>query len=397
MPDQRPLRIIYIHRTNGRGAEGVHISSIVREWRHAGHDVRVLSPPGIDPMASPGDRPVDKSDVRVRGVAHAWRFASTRLPQGFFEVLEIGYNLYSIVQILSAWVVFRPDLFYERYAFFHVSPALLSRLLHLPMLLEVNEVSGVKRARGQKFLRLCGAMERFVFRSARAVFPVSSFLAGRICEVRRGGEKILVVPNAVEEGILDRPTHRDIIRRRYGFENCVVAGFAGWFDEWDRLDILMDAVERVEVPYDLVALIVGDGPARKRLEETARAGRKRRAVFTGPVPRSEIFDYLDAIDIPVFPHSNVFGSPVVLFEFMALGKGVVAPKLLPFQDVISHGVNGILFDVADLDDLTHAIATLAADRELREAIGVAAKRRVRELHTWGRNARSILQFAGFGS
>ena len=347
-------------------------------------------------MATPGDRPVDKSEVRVRGLARAWRFVSTRMPQGLFEFLEIGYNFYSLVRIMVALLVFRPDLVYERYAFFHVSASLASRWLRIPLLIEVNEVSGVKRARGQKFLRLCGSMEGYVFRSARVIFPVSSFLAGRIIEVHgEGKDKICVVPNAVEEGILDRATDRDMIRRQYGIEDCVVAGFAGWFDEWDRIAFLLEAVEQVDAPDELAVLIIGDGPARAILEETAQARTGRRVVFTGPVPRAEIFDYLDAIDIPVFPHSNVFGSPVVLFEFMAMGKGVVAPRLLPFQDVITSGVNGILFNALNIDDLAGAIAELAANGALRRSLGVEAKERVRDLHTWSRNAWMILRFAGF--
>jgi len=53
----RPLRILYHHRTQGRGAEGLHIASIVRSLRSFGHEVKVLGPPGVDALATAGDAP----------------------------------------------------------------------------------------------------------------------------------------------------------------------------------------------------------------------------------------------------------------------------------------------------------------------------------------------------
>ena len=38
--------------------------------------------------------------------------------------------------------------------------------------------------------------------------------------------------------------------------------------------------------------------------------------FTGAVPRKEVYEYLSLLDVAVLPHSNDFGSPVVMFEFM---------------------------------------------------------------------------------
>lgn len=42
LPNRR-LRILYHHRTQGKGAEGNHIVSVVTALRELGHEVRVLS------------------------------------------------------------------------------------------------------------------------------------------------------------------------------------------------------------------------------------------------------------------------------------------------------------------------------------------------------------------
>ena len=56
-----PLKILYHHRTQGRGAEGHHIASIVRELEAMGHEVTVLSPRGVDPLDPTASAPVDKT------------------------------------------------------------------------------------------------------------------------------------------------------------------------------------------------------------------------------------------------------------------------------------------------------------------------------------------------
>jgi len=42
-------RILYHHRTQGRGVEGVHIRGMVDSFRKLGYEVDIVSPLGIDP------------------------------------------------------------------------------------------------------------------------------------------------------------------------------------------------------------------------------------------------------------------------------------------------------------------------------------------------------------
>lgn len=51
-----------------------------------------------------------------------------------------------------------------------------------------------------------------------------------------------------------------------------------------------------------------------------------------------------AMDICVVPHSNEFRSPIKLFEVMARGRAVLAPRTEPIAMLVSDGGNGALFD-----------------------------------------------------
>jgi glycosyltransferase involved in cell wall biosynthesis len=114
-------------------------------------------------------------------------------------------------------------------------------------------------------------------------------------------------------------------------------------------------------------------------------------VLSGPVHPDEVPAYIDAMDICVLPDSNAFGSPIALFEFMAMGKPSVVPDLGPMRDVIDNNVTGIVFPHADYGALKSALLGLVEDPELRIQIGARARDMVFKRHTWPSNARFLVQ------
>jgi len=138
------VTVLYHHRTQGRGAEGVHIAGIVQALRAAGHNVLLLSPPGVDPLATQGTYLYgSRSGIAGR----LWRYISKTAPQIAFELVELAYNFYLLPRLLRLLRSAAVDVVYERYAFFLWATAWLCRRRGIPLILEVNEVVGLKRAR----------------------------------------------------------------------------------------------------------------------------------------------------------------------------------------------------------------------------------------------------------
>jgi glycosyltransferase involved in cell wall biosynthesis len=100
---------------------------------------------------------------------------------------------------------------------------------------------------------------------------------------------------------------------------------------------------------------------------------------------------MSAIDIGVLPHSNEFGSPIVLFELMAMKKAVVAPSLDPITDVIRHQENGMIFPAGDFVSMERSLLSLIREEALREKLGKNARREIQEKHTWRRKTETLLQ------
>ena len=377
----------------GRGAEGAHIAHIVKAFEQAGHTVILLSPPGVDPLAKIGDKPLDKADTETRGLTKIWQFISRHAPQLFFECLEIGYNFQSIPRLQKYIDRHTIDFIYERSAFFLFAGAWIAHKNNIPLLVEANEAVGIKRARKLILTQPARLLERYTLRRATAVFTVSSYLSDMLQKCSPDS-RIHVLPNAIDPEVFSRPTRRDAIRRQYAVSDKIVLGFAGWFDWWDRLDLLITLQQNlVAQGYDnVVTMLIGHGTMVDDLtKQIADNNLEEKVILTGAVNKADVLDYIAALDIGVLAHSNTFGSPMVLFEMMALGKCVVAPDLAPVTDVLIDGENGLLFPQLNTEKLAEKVMQLLNDEQLIKTIGNRAKEMIMENNTWQKNAEQILK------
>ena len=318
---------------------------------------------------------------------------SRYLPNALFELAEILYN------VPAAWRLERElrseeyDLVYERYAFFLLAGARAAARRRVPFILEANEVSGIReRARPQTLRRLCSWFERALFRKCAGILVVSSHLRDRVLAQDVAANRVRVVPNAVDPERFARVTPDEDLKERLGLRGRTVIVVAGWFDRWDRLDFLIDALARIAARFTAVSLlVVGDGPvlstARRRIEELGLNGN---VVFAGAIPRHQVLSILALGDIAVLPHSNEFGSPVVMFEFMGLQVPVVAPRLPPIEDVHVDGDTALLFRPLDVADFVAKLETALGSLDLRRSMALRAFEKLKREHTWECNALQIL-------
>jgi glycosyltransferase involved in cell wall biosynthesis len=105
---------------------------------------------------------------------------------------------------------------------------------------------------------------------------------------------------------------------------------------------------------------------------------------------------LAASDVCVSPHvpnpdgSRFFGSPTKLFEYMGLGRAIVASDLEQIGEVIEHERTGLLSPPGDVDAAAAAILRLLDDPDLRSRLGDAALAEARERYSWKAHTRRIL-------
>ncbi len=128
-----------------------------------------------------------------------------------------------------------------------------------------------------------------------------------------------------------------------------------------RLPGVAKAVERMGVR--LAWRVVGEGEERGRLV----AGMPRSTVFTGALPRPDVFRELLGADALILV-SEAEGTPLAMLEAMACGAVVVAPAISGIGDVIRHGENGLLFPPGQLRVAASQLAALACRPDVRRRL-----------------------------
>jgi glycosyltransferase involved in cell wall biosynthesis len=389
------VQFIYNHRTMGRSSQAIHIRSLVEALKADGHGVTILSPPGVDPLKTAGLMPFLRKADRADGLQRIWKYISCACPQFAFEVFELLYNLFLPFRLLP--ILWRqPDaVLYERHAYFMFMGVLLGKWSGRTVVLEVNELAGFKRARGLVMERLARRIDAWVFSRADHILCVSRVLADEARQCGANAERVHVLPNAIDPNRFRDTGTAESLRARLGLEDSIVIGHVGLFYHWDRLDVLIEVVKSIRGLHPAIkVLLVGDGPEMENLKQTARRlGMESAVIFPGPVHRDDVPAYIDAMDICVLPDSNAFGSPIALFEFMAMGKACVVPALGPMLDVIDDHVTGIMFPHLNYVALENVLLRLVEDAGLRTQVGARARQSVFKRHTWAANARFTVQLA----
>ncbi|HEY0729441.1 MAG TPA: glycosyltransferase, partial [Pyrinomonadaceae bacterium] len=178
----------------------------------------------------------------------------------------------------------------------------------------------------------------------------------------------------------------------------LVAGFVGTFGPWHGVVQLAEAIKLVPESVPLRFVFVGSGSLREQVEGILRNEiEARRVVFTGAVAHERVPALLDACDILVAPHvpladgSDFFGSPTKIFEYMAMGKAIVASRLGQIGEVLSDEETALLVEPGNINELAAALVRVAESSELRKRLGPNAREAAVQNHTWGHNARRVLE------
>jgi glycosyltransferase involved in cell wall biosynthesis len=241
--------------------------------------------------------------------------------------------------------------------------------------------------------------EQLNLAAASRIFVVSEVEKNNLIEAGITAKKIVVNPNGV-----DADEFRPGIGGQKAREELSIAadktlvGFVGTFGPWHGVLTLADAVAAIPKNADIHFLLIGAGSLRDEVERKLRdSGDLDRVTFAGVVSHGRVPVMLDACDILISPHvpladgSEFFGSPTKLFEYMAMGKGIVASRLGQIGDFLSHDETALLVEPANARELSLAIMRLADNEELRVSLGKAARERAVSQHTWRRNAARILE------
>jgi glycosyltransferase involved in cell wall biosynthesis len=390
-PAGEPRRVTYLRsepslRWLGAqvGGAATHTSGVINALSAAGLDVRVFAP----------ERPQGVRD------AHCQAVAPRHILQLVHWLTLVGYTR----QLVAAASSTPAELVYHRYALGSYAGLELARRLRVPLVLEFNGSEiWTERHWGSgrvPLVKTLAALERRNLLDASLIVVVSEPLREQLAEQGIDPARVLVNPNGVDVHALAQarahpPEHW---RARARQEQAPTVGFVGTFGLWHGVKLLPEIVARVsERRADARWLLIGDGPLHAQVAaELARAGLSGRVRMTGVVEHARAVELLACCEVCVSPHvpnpdgTAFFGSPTKLFEYMGLGRAIVASDLDQIGEVLEHRRTALLTPPGDAQAAAHAVLELLDDERLRARLGQAALEQAIERYSWDAHVARIL-------
>ncbi|MCK4810111.1 MAG: glycosyltransferase family 4 protein [Candidatus Omnitrophica bacterium] len=379
------MKVMYHHKTRCSGADGTHIKGIVDGFKSLGYQVDVISYAGCN------------VDFESKKLSDKDKRIATKMPRILFEMLEVLYNIPAILRLVVYQIRNKYDIVYERYALLSMVGCFISIFFRKPLFLEVNFTtrSEIYPKRTGVFRFLESFLEHLIFKRAAIIYVISDHLKHDILSHGIDKEKILVLPNAVDiEHFKPMESDKKILDK-YGItKKDRIIGWVGCFAPWHGLDLLLDSFKLLlEKNKDVKVMLIGGGQTYQVIKQRIKEEHlDERAIFTGRVLYDVLPAYINMFDIAVVPDAAAYTSPVKMFEYMAMQKPVVGPRLKNIKLVISDGQEGILFNRKDAEGLKNALINLLSDSELSTKMGAAGRKKVSNNHTWRKNVEKIIDF-----
>jgi glycosyltransferase involved in cell wall biosynthesis len=290
---------------------------------------------------------------------------------------------------------------------FHTAGAPLARRHGVPLVTYVHAPQvwesarwGVRRPGWGPLLERFG--ERPPLRDSDVVACVSEEVATEVERLGVDPARVIVSPMAVDADRFTPEVPAAAVRDRLGISANFVVGWTGSFRRFHGLEQALEAFRIVGARSpDSRLLLVGDGPERAALEETAESlGIANQVVFAGAVAHEELPEYVAAMDATVVTARSGHAfhySPQKMREYMAAARPVVAPRVGDVARTLTDGVDGLLYGVGDVDELGARLLELHDDAHARARIGGAGRASVLQTGTWDARLQQLLGCAAFGS
>jgi glycosyltransferase involved in cell wall biosynthesis len=375
---------IWVNQGSARvGGAITHVGGIMRGFERAGLETALITTEPISP------------ELRERVGRHELTRGMPARVRATGDLFGMAVNAQIAEATDRTTATMTPAFIYQRHKAFLSAPLRAARRRGIPLVLEFNNsetwaretwlaISGPERG----FDPLLKATERMVVARADLIVAVSEHAATMAREVGAGDDQIIVVPNAVDIEEIDRMRAQPVAPQA-----SPTIGWVGSFGVWHGAEVLVEAL--ASLPDGVRALMIGDGDTRGECMALAqRLGVGDRLEWTGALPHHDAVARLAGCDLLASPHVQLverpfFGSPTKLFEFMALGRPIVASRLEQLGDVLEDGRTAILVDPGSPTDLARGISEVLADPERAATLAANARATAQSAHDWSDRARQI--------
>ena len=350
------------------GGVVVHISFLARYFRQMGHKVKVLAPCSREGTSYFGEEvvaigkpiPIPSGGSTARIALSPWLPMQVRkiLEEEEFDIIHLHEPLVPMLCLAA--------LFHSRATNVGTFHAYHGR----PWEYWIGK---------PVFKSLLSRLHGKIAVSKPALEFVGQHLPGDYC----------VIPNGVDlEGFSPNVSPRKEFED--GKSNIL---FVSRLEERKGLNYLLNAYAKVKGRFPNVRLIIV-GPRTKlgaKYERLTRDMCLADVIFTGFVQNAELPSYYRSADIFCAPATGGESFGLVLLEAMASDKPVIASNIGGYNDLLTHGEEGLLVPPRNEEALTEALSSLLVDESLRCLMGAKGRAKA-ERYDWANIAGQVIGY-----
>lgn len=388
--NQQPGKVLFVLNKALPVINGYTVRSneIIKRVREAGYDPVITTRLGWTP-AQEGypipDEPID--DIKTYYIDQTSKFPSNKTP------LCTYFDKYTS-ELLEIIRQEKPSIIHAASNFQNALPSLaLGKALGIRSIYEVRGLWHYSQStKNPSFYK----SERFLLQEkyelecctmADEIICISESLRNYLTENGVPSEKIKMIPNGVDTGVLlPMPKAQDLVER-YDLYDKYVLGFVGSLTSYEGIELIFDAMIKLrneqEMDKEMALLIVGSGPYEDELRRKVKEkGIEDKVIFTGRVPREEVAKHYSIIDIAPFPRIDVpvchLVTPIKTYEAMSMEKKVIVSDVSALLEMVHEGVNGEFFKSDSAESLSAAILKILNN----ENIGKSSREWAIENRDW---------------
>jgi colanic acid biosynthesis glycosyl transferase WcaI len=322
------------------GAGPARVVEMAHRWRECGAEVTVITgmpnrPEGRIHASYRGKLFLEEQAEGMR-VLRSWLYAS---PEPGFARTVVNNTSFMVTSALHGLArAGRLDvLIASSPPFFpHIAGACVARWRRLPLVLEVRDLwpdylvgMGTLKEGSVGARSLFGLEKRLLRRSDQVVVVTESFRR-RIVEKGVAADRVQVIPNGVDPSAYypsdgESPPATELRRKPGEF----IVGYLGNIGAGQGLGtVVQTAALLAERVPQMRFVLIGDGPARRKLEAEARALKLSNLSISSPIPKDRTRAFYNSCDVCLVPLApvEIFQEtiPSKMFEVMACGRPVLA-------------------------------------------------------------------------
>ena len=143
-------------------------------------------------------------------------------------------------------------------------------------------------------------------------------------------------------------------------------------------------------------IYAGSGEALNEIKEiVAREGMENSVTLLGAVAHSVVRDYYDLSDVALVPSVHSAGveeaTSISALEAMGSGSPLIACAVGGLKEIVNSGVDGLLVEEKNVDQLADAILTLLRDPEAGEEMAEKARTKIEQEYSHIAAAKKYLE------